>query len=895
MTTGLLLLAALQMATPAVEKTADGGVTADLNPVLWADVPDISICRKDGVYYMTSTTMHFNPGIPVMMSTNLVNWTIASYCYDTVENRDADRLKNGRNDYGHGTWASSIRYNAADGYFYVSSFNVRIDATYLFRTKDPARGGWEFVRIAKKFYDHSLWIEDGRFAFVAAGNNKATLWPMRWTDPARGFAGGLEPDGEGRPLLANIADCVPTGRGLGEGCQLFKKDGWYYLFNICWPKGHCRLVACHRAPSLEGPWEGRTVYECEGIAQGGLIDTPDGRWYAYLFGDRGGVGRIPYLIPITWEDGWPTFPRDAQGAFTRPPLAIPGVVKDAKPGCVEDDEFDGPLKKAWQFNHNPDPAHAGVTGGCYRITTARLDRDLLTARNTLTQRTFGPVCAGMTKLDYADLKPGDVAGLALFQACYGFIGVEMTDKGPELVLWQNGLDASDRRTGHPKGHPRKVLTHPLPPLTSTPNPQLSAPNSQFSTLNSPFSPRAVHLKAVCDFTPWPDPHYTGIPAHEDAARFYWSTDGVTWQPLGDAMYLPYTIGHFTGYRFALFAYATKEAGGHADFDFFRTTADVPARERLTSDGTNPIVKTRFTPDPAAVVDGDWLYVFSGHDEPDARGYTMRDWGVIRTKDLKTWEDLGPVMTPAVFTWALGDNRAWASQAIKRNGKWYWYVAVYGLNPRGDSIGVAVADRPEGPWTDPIGKPLVGPGAGYIDPSVFIDDDGQAYLFWGNCGGDPGCWYAELKDNMVELAGEVKPVPGLMDASAFGAPLKKTRGAGARKPIDTNFEEAPWIYKVGDTYYLEYAAGGVPEHWAYSWSKSIHGPWTYGGKIMDCAEGTGTIHGGSVFFKGNWYMLYHNATLPGGADCRRSACIERYTRNADGSIPFIPATARGVAD
>ena len=100
--------------------------------------------------------------------------------------------------------------------------------------------------------------------------------------------------------------------------------------------------------------------------------------------------------------------------------------------------------------------------------------------------------------------------------------------------------------------------------------------------------------------------------------------------------------------------------------------------------------------------------------------------------------------------------------------------------------------------------------------------------------------------------------------------------------------------MGDTYHLEYAAGGVPEHWAYSTAKSIHGPWTYRGRIMDEAEGTGTIHGGSVFFKGEWYLLYHNATLPGGADCRRSACIERYTRNPDGSIPHIKATRAGVS-
>ncbi len=309
------------------------------------------------------------------------------------------------------------------------------------------------------------------------------------------------------------------------------------------------------------------------------------------------------------------------------------------------------------------------------------------------------------------------------------------------------------------------------------------------------------------------------------------------------------------------------------------------------DGSNPLVKSRFTADPAGYADGEWFYVFMGHDEDDARHYKMYDWSVVRTKDMREWEDLGAVMSVReTFPWAK-PNGAWASQAIKRGGKWYWYVAVF---RKGGSSGVAVAtaDDVRGPWKDALGGPLV-EGAGYIDPSVFIDDDGQAWLFWGNCGGNPGCWYAPLKENMVELAGEVKVVPGLMEESAFGAPLKKRGGAGSKKPIDTNFEEAPWIYKVGDTYYLEYAAGGVPEHWAYSTAKSIHGPWTYRGRIMDEAKGTGTIHGGSVLFKGEWYMLRHDATLPGGADCRRSVCIERYKRNDDGTIPFIPATEKGV--
>ena len=852
---------------------------ADMNPVMWSDVPDISIVRHGDTYYMTSTTMHFNPGIPVMASKDLVNWRIVSYCYDTIENRDKDNLENGKDDYLYGTWASCIRYNEKDGYFYVSSFNQNVDATYLFRTKNIESGKWEFFRLPKKMYDHSLWIEDGKFYFTASTHPGIKLWKVK--DDFSGF------EGEGEEILHNAADVVPTGKGLAEGSQLFRKDGWYYLFNICWPKTYCRLVVVHRAKSLHGPWEGKVVYGCEGIAQGGIVDSPDGQWYAYLFGDRGGVGRIPYIIPIEWEDGWPKFPqKEGTGKgglanFTRPPLEIPGVTKDEIPGCCGSDEFDyaadgkdAKLKLYWQFNHNPDPSNWSVSArpGYFRITTSRIDKDILSAKNTLTERTFGPVCEGVTKLDYSGLKTGDVAGLTLFQKLYGFAGIEMTSTGPVVVLWQNCVDAKDR-------HDSKAVKN--------------AANASRRRYSVPYSSDSatVWFKVVCDFRPFAQQTYDEIPQHQDTARFYYSQDGEEWTALGEAMYLPYTIPHFTGYRFGLFAYSTQKPGGWADFDFFRVSAKPDESTLMLSDGSNPIVKTHFTPDPAGYVDGDTFYLATGHDDATAKGYKMFDWQIFATKDMKSWEALGCVLNCAsTFAWARSDG-AWASQLIKRDGKWFWYVAIF--RKGGNScVGVATADSITGPWKDAIGGPLV-EGDGFIDPTVFVDDDGQAWLFWGNCWGTPGCWYAPLKENMIELAGEYKPVPGLMDEAAFGKPLKKKAGAGARKPIDTNFEEAPWIYKVGDTYYLEYAAGGVPEHWAYSWAKSIHGPWHFGGRIMDEATGTGTIHGGSVFFKGQWYMLYHNATLPGGADCRRSACIERYTRNPDGSIPFIPATRQGV--
>ena len=833
-------------------------MAANLNPVMWADVPDVSICRKDDTYYMTSTTMHFNPGIPVMASKDLVNWKIVSYCYQTVEDRAKDRLENGEDDYMFGTWASSIRYNEADGFFYVTSFNNKVDATYLFRTKDPTKLNWEFFRLRPKQYDESLWIEDGRFYVFATVPGRP--YKVRLTEMKPDFSGFVD---EGKIILENVTDCA-GGSGLGEGTQVFKRNGWCYIVNIGWPKGSCRTVIVHRARSWDGPWEGRIVFAREGIAQGTFIDRPNGSWVAVLFGDRGAVGRIPYILEAEWKDDWPVVqPREVKD--------VAGKVHAKVPGCVACDEFDGAsLNLEWRWNHNPDNANWSLSErpGWMRLKAGRVDSGLLRARNILTQRTFGPACEGETCLDVTGLREGDVAGLALLQKLYGLAAVRVNGGKKELVLWSPdrvpSKDKQNTRIGRSVRERERVA---LPPGTEK-----------------------VYLKAVCDFTPADDAKYIGIPASTDMGKFYYSFDGNGWIPFGDGFDLVYTIPHFIGYRFGLVCFSTKEegVGGVADFDYLRLAArdDAP----FTSDGSNPIVKTRFSPDPAPVVDGEWLYVFAGHDAPDARGYTMRDWGVVRTKDMRTWEDLGLVMTPAVFKWATPDNRAWASQAIKRNGKWYWYVAVHGVRPRGDCIGVAVAGRPEGPWTDPIGKPLVGPGAGFIDPSVFIDDDGRAYLVWGNCGGDPGCWYAELKDNMVELASEVKTVPGLMDEKSFGKPLKKKHGAGARKPIDTNFEEAPWIYKLGDTYYLEYAAGGVPEHWAYSTAKSIHGPWTYRGRIMDEAQGTGTIHGGSVFFKGEWYLFYHNATLEGGAECRRSACFERYTRNPDGSIPFIRATS-----
>lgn len=304
---------------------------------------------------------------------------------------------------------------------------------------------------------------------------------------------------------------------------------------------------------------------------------------------------------------------------------------------------------------------------------------------------------------------------------------------------------------------------------------------------------------------------------------------------------------------------------------------------------NPIIQTSFTPDPAPYVHNDTVYLFVDHDEDDALYFKMKDWMLYSTTDMVNWTYRGTPMSTATFQWAKQGDNAWASQAVERNGKWYWYICAEDTTKHLHGIGVGVADRPEGPYHDVIGKPLVPGSWGFIDPSVFIDEDGQAYLFWGN----NGLWYAKLNEDMISLGSEVMPVQGLDNPDAFG-PLKKKYDYQVRKEImKTNYEEGPWVFKRNGLYYMVYAAGGVPEHMAYSTSENINGPWKYRGRIQNEAENSFTIHGGSIEFKGRNFMFYHNGILPNGGGFHRSSCVEEFTFGENGEIPFIPFTKEGV--
>ncbi len=312
---------------------------------------------------------------------------------------------------------------------------------------------------------------------------------------------------------------------------------------------------------------------------------------------------------------------------------------------------------------------------------------------------------------------------------------------------------------------------------------------------------------------------------------------------------------------------------------------------IAAKAQNPIIQTWFTPDPAPYVHNDTVYLFTDHDEDDAQGFKMKEWLLFSSADMVNWTFRGAPLSTATFSWARQDNNAWASQAVERDGKWFWYICAEDTLVHQHGIGVASADAPDGPYTDPLCRPLVPGDWGFIDPTVFIDDDGQAYLFWGN----NGAWYVPLADDMISLAGEVRPVPGLNDEAAFGPLRLKLDYKTGVEMMKTNYEEGPWIFKRNAVYYLVYAAGGVPEHMAYSTAESIDGPWHYGGRIMDEAEGSFTIHGGSIDFGGRSFMFYHNGGLPNGGGFRRSTCVEEFSWPDDGTLPFIPFTKWGVAE
>lgn len=315
----------------------------------------------------------------------------------------------------------------------------------------------------------------------------------------------------------------------------------------------------------------------------------------------------------------------------------------------------------------------------------------------------------------------------------------------------------------------------------------------------------------------------------------------------------------------------------------KTIIGLLAGAALFAQADNPVIKDLFTADPAALVYKNKVYLYVGQDEGQG-GYNLPRWRVYSSKNMVDWTDEGSPLEPRDFSWSKGE--AWAAHTVEKDGKFYWYVTCEHKN-RGKAIGVAVSKSPTGPFEDARGTALItrdmtsdmdNHGWEDIDPAVFTDDNGDSYIYWGN----RFCYWAKLKDNMIELDGDIHQVP----ADELGG----------------RFTEAPYIHKRGDIYYLSYAFG-FPEKTAYSISKSIEGPWKFMGLLAEGAQNCNTMHQSIITFKGKDYFIYHSGMIQhddpagrgqnGGSSFRRSVCIDYLYYDEKGAMKKIVQTTEGV--
>ena len=519
--------------------TADNGDGSFTNPLFYEEFSDPDLIRVGSDFYMTGTTMHTMPGLPLLHSTDLVNWQLKSYAFDVLDLGPGWRLEDGQDIYGQGIWAPCLRYH--DGQFHIFT-NINGHRTQIFTASAP-EGPWQRREMTRNLHDLSVLFDDDGKAWVVWGYQGLRMAQL--TADLTDFVPGTE-----RQLTAPDA-------GMGEGVHFYKIDGTY-LVTSAWFEGRMRMPAA-RARALDGPWEVNPAlsmdedfglnegYRLKGDAppfeiiapnsadggrmslhQGGVVDTPDGVWWGFSMMDYNSLGRLTCLSPVTWQDGWPYFGlagnlKRTPRSWAKPEVATPSP---AQPLFMRDDAFDGPaLLPIWQWNHVPVAERWSLSArpGHLRLMTLPA-ADLWQARNTLTQRAIGPVSAPVAELDAAGLAAGDVAGLALVGRPYRWIGVER--RGDDFAVLMH-----DQQSGE--------------------------------TTEAPLAGPRVWLRADCDFI-------------TEEAQLSWSADGERFTPLGSRFAMVFQLKTFQGIRYGLFAFnRTGQSGGHADFAGFRVEEPFP--------------------------------------------------------------------------------------------------------------------------------------------------------------------------------------------------------------------------------------------------------------------------------------------------------------------------------
>ncbi len=523
---------------------SDNGNGTFTNPLFYDEFSDPDLIRVGDDYYLTGTTMHAMPGLPVLHSKDLVNWELMSYAVDRLDFGPRFRLQDGKDIYGQGIWAPSFRYH--NGTFYIFT-NVNGEGTQLYTATDP-KGPWKHTKMKKSFHDLSVLFDDDGKVYVVWGYEDLHLAELNedLTDMVEGTEKII----------------VEKGSGAGEGCHFYKIDGKYYITNTNYDPV-CYQV-CLRADKPTGPYEINVMSAEESLGigtgwrlkdtrngppynmdapqenyvgcipmhQGGIVQTQTGEWWGWSMMDYNSVGRVTCLSPVTWKDGWPYF--GLEGNLTRSPRTWikpnTGFSSQPKATFERSDDFSGrELKPVWQWNHVPEESKWSLKErkGYLRLKSLPA-KDFWSARNTLTQRAMGPESSATVELDAKGLKDGDVAGLALLNLPYAWTGVKKEGKTLELRHF-------DQQTGN--------------------------------LVKEDINTTKVWLRAYCNFD-------------TDKGRFSYSTDGTDFKPIGDTIIMPYQLRTFQGIRYALFNFNEEGSeGGRADFNSF--VMDEPRAKGLT--------------------------------------------------------------------------------------------------------------------------------------------------------------------------------------------------------------------------------------------------------------------------------------------------------------------------
>ena len=578
-------------------KETDSLVTGT-NPILKMDYPDPDVIRVGNTFYMVSTTMHFMPGAEILKSHDLINWEHATFVYDKLDSTDGQRLVGNKHIYGKGMWAACIRFH--EGAFYILFVCNDTQKTYLYKSEnvfeiinkagkecalkadkpddhiddlDLSSLSWTKSIVEGFYHDASLLFDEGKI-YIVYGNTDIYLTELNseLSGPEPGGKNGIILSDKGNPMLGY------------EGSHLYKINGRYYLFLIHSKRDRWRRVeACFMADSIDeflsdspdrkviggDVFDDDMDFRNSGIAQGGIVEGPDGVWNAILFQDSGAIGRLPVLVPVTFrEDGYPVFGINGRAPKNlHLPVLKTGVkynnqgkilvesrgnheyldaAKDRESLIGNDDFRYNPeetikrdkknygsfgFKSMWQFNHEPDMklVKCDAEEGCFWITTDKLSSNIYFARNTLTQRMRFPRCSAEVTLDVSRLKDGDSAGLAAFQGNYAWVGVQKNGGKNRAVMCTFTNTSGD-----------------IWNLSEEPGVIQESFEFEGDTIRLRLSAVFEQDTTVCEVDL-----------------------GQGFRQIGSEHQLSFRLDHFTGCRFGLFVYSEKETGGSAGFMDFR--------------------------------------------------------------------------------------------------------------------------------------------------------------------------------------------------------------------------------------------------------------------------------------------------------------------------------------